>query len=665
MEKVKRYLLKVLLLLTIIFSAFFCTNYEVNAAEVYESKLTNNETESSNGNISYAQYVTKEMSNPNYWKSRAQSVNKELMTFDEIKKLNQSIINEKETRVYDLETIQKPLKATTVEKFESNGELRQLYIDGEKINQKDYIKKFEEALKTSKFPDGTERGIKVYYGVITKRADMKCWPTDDVIAYSTTDPDDETQSYALNVNEPIVIRDVCVVDGKTFYYSQGKVCSGWINSENIAICSSKEEWTNAWKIDISKKDFLVVLQDKITLESSLSQPETSDVKLMLGAILKLVPQNKIPQNMGERGPWNNYVVYLPTRDKNGKYVRKYALISEHYNISCGFLPMTQANILDIAFTCLGNRYGWGAMLGAMDCSAYTRAIYQCFGLELPRNTTWQQKTPGKVKDISKLSETEKQKYLETVPAGSLLYFTGHTMMYIGSESGRAYVINAAGSLSNSDGVLNVRRMYSVILNPLTARRGSGKTWLSGINSVLTIVPPEYIKGKQNISKTKIEGIKNKEYTGNARKLNIVVKDGNVTLKNGADYTVSYKNNKKVGIATVVITGKGNYTGTVTKTFKINPKGTSLKKLKKGKKQFKATWKVQKAQTSGYEVQYSTTKNFKSGKKKVTIKKNKTTSTIIKKLKKNKKYYVRIRTYKTVNGKKFYSSWSKSKNARIK
>jgi len=146
MEKVKRYLLKVLLLLTIIFSAFFCTNYEVNAAEVYESKLTNNETESSNGNISYAQYVTKEMSNPNYWKSRAQSVNKELMTFDEIKKLNQSIINEKETRVYDLETIQKPLKATTVEKFESNGELRQLYIDGEKINQKDYIKKFEEAL---------------------------------------------------------------------------------------------------------------------------------------------------------------------------------------------------------------------------------------------------------------------------------------------------------------------------------------------------------------------------------------------------------------------------------------------------------------------------------------------------------------------------------------
>ena len=665
MKKEKRYLLKVLLLLTIILSTLFCVNYKVNAAEVYESKLTNNETESSNGNISYAQYVTKEMSNSSYWKSRAQSVNKVLMTIDEIKKLNQDIINKDGTHVYDLETVQKPLKVSTVERFESDGELRQLYIDDKKIDQSEYIKKYEEALEVSKFPDGTERGKKIFYGIITKRADMKCWPTDDVIGYSTSDPDDETQSYALNVNEPVVIRDVCVVDSKTFYYCQGKVCSGWINGKNVAICSNKDEWTDSWKIDISKKDFLVVMQDKITLESSLSQPDTSDVKLMLGTILRLVPQDKIPQNMGERGPWNNYVVYLPTRDKNGKYVKQFALISEHYNVSSGFLPMTQANILDVAFTCLGNRYGWGSMLGAMDCSAYTRAIYQCFGLELPRNTTWQQLTPGKVTDVSKLSDDEKQKYLETVPAGSLLYFPGHTMAYVGSESGRAYVINAAGSLSNSDGVLNVRRMYSVILNPLTSRRGSGKTWLNSINAVLTIAPPEYIKGKQNILNTKIEGIKNKKYTGNSRKLSIVVKDGNTTLINGVDYSISYSNNIKVGTATVTITGKGNYEGKVTRTYKINPKGTSLKKLTKGKKQFKATWKAQKTQTSGYEVQYSTNKNFKSGNKKVTIKKNETTSNTVKKLKAKKKYYVRIRTYKTVNGKKFYSSWSKSKIVKTK
>lgn len=636
----------------------------VNGQDVYESLLTNNENEAtSSGNAIHAQYVSNLMTKPAFWKSQAKSVDKVLMSLDEIKKLNQDIVDASGTKVYDLETIQKPLKTTTVEKFEKDGELRQLYADGEKINQQEYISKFENALQTSEFPDGTERGKKVYYAVVTKRADMKCWPTDEVIGYSKSDPDDESESYALNVNEPVVIRDVCVVDGKTFYYCQGKVCSGWINAENLAVCSSKSEWTNSWKIDISKKDFLVVLQDKITLESSISQPDTSDVRLMLGTILKLVPKSSIPQNLGERGTWNNYVVYLPTRNENGKYVKQYALISEHYNVSCGFIPMTQANILNVAFSCLGNRYGWGAMLGAMDCSAYTRAIYECFGLVLPRNTTWQQNTPGKVKDVSKMSDIEKQKYLETVPAGSLLYFTGHTMMYVGSYDGRAYVINAAGSLSDSEGAINVKSQYSIILNPLTVRRGSGKTWLNNISAVLSIVKPEFIQEKK---KPKTVKLKTTSYTynGKARKPEVIAIDSNGKTISSSNYTVSYKDNKNVGIATVTIKFKGDYEGTKKLTFTIKPKGTSLSKVSAGKKKFKASWKKQKTQTTGYELQYARNSNFTSGKK-VKITKNKTTSSTIKNLKAKKKYFVRIRTYKKVNGKTYYSGWSKSKKVTTK
>ncbi|MGN1123143.1 MAG: fibronectin type III domain-containing protein, partial [Eubacterium sp.] len=68
--------------------------------------------------------------------------------------------------------------------------------------------------------------------------------------------------------------------------------------------------------------------------------------------------------------------------------------------------------------------------------------------------------------------------------------------------------------------------------------------------------------------------------------------------------------------------------------------------------------------SGYEVQCATDKKFKKNKKSVTVKKNKTSATV-KKLKVNKKYYVRVRTYKTVNGKKIYSSWSKVKSVKTK
>ena len=104
---------------------------------------------------------------------------------------------------------------------------------------------------------------------------------------------------------------------------------------------------------------------------------------------------------------------------------------------------------------------------------------------------------------------------------------------------------------------------------------------------------------------------------------------------------------------------------ITKTFKINPKGTSLKKVTKGKKQFKAIWKAQKTQTTGYQIQYATNSKFTSGKKTVNIKKNKTTSSTVKKLKSKKKYYVRIRTYKTVKGKKYCSGWSKVLNIKTK
>ena len=180
----------------------------------------------------------------------------------------------------------------------------------------------------------------------------------------------------------------------------------------------------------------------------------------------------------------------------------------------------------------------------------------------------------------------------------------------------------------------------------------------GIIKRTTIYYPKTI----TLSKTEFK------YNKKVQKPTVTVKDSNgKVLKNGTDYTVSYLNNssKKVGQYTVTITFKGNYTGTKKLTYKINPKGVSLKKLTKGSKQFKATWGKNTTETTGYQIEYSTNKNFKSGNKKVTIKKNKTTSTTVKKLKKNKKYYVRIRTYKTVSGKKYYSEWSKVLNVKTK
>ena len=167
----------------------------------------------------------------------------------------------------------------------------------------------------------------------------------------------------------------------------------------------------------------------------------------------------------------------------------------------------------------------------------------------------------------------------------------------------------------------------------------------------------------DITKATVSDISTKAFTGKAITQNVTVKVGNTVLKNGTDYTVSYSNNKKVGKATVKITGKGKYGGVITKTFKINPAKQEIQKLTAKSKAFFVDW-AQKGSATGYEIQYATNSKFTSAKK-VTITNNKTDKTTVSKLSANKKYYVRVRSYTTVGGTKYYGAWSAVKNVTTK
>ena len=160
------------------------------------------------------------------------------------------------------------------------------------------------------------------------------------------------------------------------------------------------------------------------------------------------------------------------------------------------------------------------------------------------------------------------------------------------------------------------------------------------------------------------------YNGKVQKPSVTVKDSKGKALKSTDYKIDYpKGMKNVGKYTVKMTLKGNYSGSKSMTYNINPKGTGVSKVTAAKKGFKVTWKKQATQTTGYEVQYSTVSNFKKGNKTVTVSKNKTTSKSVSKLSAKKKYYVRVRTYKTVKigGKsvKLYSGWSVAKSVTTK
>ena len=169
--------------------------------------------------------------------------------------------------------------------------------------------------------------------------------------------------------------------------------------------------------------------------------------------------------------------------------------------------------------------------------------------------------------------------------------------------------------------------------------------------------------KNNFKKATVSGISTKAFTGKNITQSITVKYNGKALKNGTDYTVSYSSNKNIGTATVKIAGKGSYTGTITKTFKINPAKQEIQKLTAKSKAFFVDW-AQKGSATGYEIQYATNSKFTSAKK-VTITNKKTDKTTVSKLSGKKKYYVRVRSYTTVKGTKYYGAWSSVKNVTTK
>ncbi|MDR0853967.1 MAG: InlB B-repeat-containing protein [Clostridiales Family XIII bacterium] len=195
--------------------------------------------------------------------------------------------------------------------------------------------------------------------------------------------------------------------------------------------------------------------------------------------------------------------------------------------------------------------------------------------------------------------------------------------------------------------------YSNNINAGTAKvtiTGNGN-YTGTASATFKIVPA-------NVSVFIVAVIKDQVNDGKAKKPTLTVKHGSVTLKLNTHYTVKHSIRTDVGNATITITGKGNYTGTKTVSFKIVPKATSISKVTPAKKQLKITWgKV--SGTTKYEVRYRV-----KGTSKWTTKTVAGTSKAYKAkiLKKGKTYQVQVRSYKTVSGVKYYSAWSKTKTS---
>lgn len=165
------------------------------------------------------------------------------------------------------------------------------------------------------------------------------------------------------------------------------------------------------------------------------------------------------------------------------------------------------------------------------------------------------------------------------------------------------------------------------------------------------------------------------YDGKAKKPTVVVKDRKGNVISSDNYTLKYYENINVGVAWVSVRFKdkidSRYDGGITAYYKIKPQATTISKLTPNKKRFTVSWKKKTKYVSGYQIQYSTSKDMKNAKT-ITMPKNSYYAKKITGLKSGKKYYVRVRTYynfksdyRVYPSGKWYSSWSAKKTVTTK
>ena len=531
--------------------------------------------------VRYMPDVTPEMSKVSYWTDKMNDTDKILAGPEDITGINKSIVDGDGTGVVDLDDWSQNNMT-----FDGREMAQRLYssamADAETFYSwgavydkngtgysgwNDVYEHVYKPMVDNTIDPGATTNMNSQFAICVKRTNLLAFPADNPLLEDPTDPDNgDLYLSMVRVNEPMVIQAKSA-DGQ--YYSARTSCtSGWINKDDIAICADRDQWLAAW--DFGPDKTLVVYDDKIYTEESKYTPELSSVKLPMGTCLELASEDDIYGFINKRTAHNNHVVWMPVRKSDGTYEKKLCLIGENRKVSEGFLPLTTSNLVMVAMNQLGDIYGWGGQMGSEDCSGYVRDVYKCFGLELARNTTLQMNQPVKRWNLSNKTDAQKIEIIKRLPAGAVLFFSGHEMIYLGEDNGKLYVISSLGKIVLDGDVTAVR---GGIINTLDMKRSNGATWLRSITQAQIPYLPAGAKKDLSNSDITITVPDTPVYNGQAQTPEVIVNDNAGTLVKDEEYTVSYNKNTNAGTAKVTITaaeGSADYTGSGTGEFQIEP-----------------------------------------------------------------------------------------------
>ncbi len=362
-----------------------------------------------------------------YWINRLPNPDAVIKTREEMEEFNQYIraIVKDQRDVFSIESPKRGAPVKSQIELEYGVVKGRLLFDvnGGRIPQSLFQERIRPLIQPEKIPDQ----IRVRWGVAIRATSVRSLPSDVVMLEEIGDVEfDQLQFTLIKLWTPVAIYHASS-DGR-WYYVQASYSRGWVKAKDIAVFSSREKLRKFAK----SNDFIVVTGDGFPIYEG---PDFSAViqRATMGTVLPLARETA-----------NAYVVWMPVRGSDGGALLEEAYVSFKSDVSVGFLPYTQRNVIQQAFKLLGARYGWGGTYGGRDCSGFTHDIFLTVGMDIPRSSKGQGFIGTQISQFDPYYHTEaKLKFLkESLPAITLLRMPHHQMLYIGEENGKYYVIHS-------------------------------------------------------------------------------------------------------------------------------------------------------------------------------------------------------------------------------
>ncbi|MGN8516103.1 SH3 domain-containing protein [Helicobacter pylori] len=271
--------------------------------------------------------------------------------------------------------------------------------------------------------------------VVVRDSDVRAVPTNKPYYLSPKGyPFDRYQNSLIFQGTPVLITHFNL--DKTYAHIQSSFVYGWIKVSDLAYMRDKDI-----ELLTKLKNYVMPIKDKIPLYTDYGDFYTN---ARVGELFALIPQS---QNASQNPQKKELKAYGFLRDAKG-YADLQSVILDEKDFFVFPKAFNSENMAYFIDTMLGQKYGWGGLLGNRDCSAFTRDSFANFGILLPRNSYAQSRYANNYVDLSSMKAKEKEDYIlkNATPFGTLIYLKGHIMLYLGAHNHQAIVAHSIWSV---------------------------------------------------------------------------------------------------------------------------------------------------------------------------------------------------------------------------